>query len=38
MASPLVGDNKGVGGDMIVVVEIITTSRLMRDALTRQKP
>jgi hypothetical protein len=32
---PLVGDHNRVGGDMIVVVDIII-SRQMRDALTRQ--
>ena len=32
---PLVGDDNRVGGDMIVVVEIII-GRLMREALTRQ--
>ena len=33
--SPLVGDQKRVGRDMIVVIEIIA-GRLMRHALTRQ--
>ena len=33
--SPLVGDHNRVGGDMIVVVEIIA-GQLMREALTRK--